>query len=306
MSFRAWLYIAVFGIALAGSGQAQDSGEQPQQPAAEQQELSQSLPIPVPIVIVESEETSEAREGHEAEARQREIEDLRAQQGMDAATQAMNEATQSMALYALLSTVFVAVGTFLLFWTLYLTRKATRSAEDAVLVTRDIGEAQVRAYLTPSLVQVSCTAENPCLTFRCNITNHGQSPASDAFALVKVSLFIDGGTVEHKLFHEIGEIPTGQSEGPPISYTDAKISHNRFKSSCACHIQIKIIAHDVFKKRVEASRFFMAGGHPQNDVAYMISKFASQIHYELGTDLEEADFAHLVPNWRKPNWGKVE
>ncbi|MBB93073.1 MAG: hypothetical protein CML68_00490 [Rhodobacteraceae bacterium] len=67
---------------------------------------------------------------------------------MNAATQEMNEATQRMALYSLISTVLVGLGTGLLIWTLALTRQANSAARGAVEVTRMIGEAQVRGYLS--------------------------------------------------------------------------------------------------------------------------------------------------------------
>ena len=205
-----------------------------------------------------------------------------------------------------LMTIFAFLGLLLSALAIYWIKRTLEVTRDMALDQRRIGEAQVRAYLTPALVQVSCNADSHCLTFRCNITNNGQSPAIDAYALVKVSLFIDDGIVEHKLFHEIGDIPVGHSEGPQMSYSDVKISHNKFKSSGACHIQIRIIARDVFKRPVDASGFFMAGGHPEIDVGYIMTNMATPLHDKIGLGIKETDFAHLVPNWRKPNFGKGE
>jgi hypothetical protein len=134
-------------IVLPYSGQAQEEAQGEQGETATQQQPAQTLPIPLPVDIIEDEAAAEARKHREAEARQNEEDDLVAQQGMNRATQAMNEATQRMALYSLISTGLVALGTALLIVTLWLTRQANRAAQTAVDVTRDIGQRQIRAYV---------------------------------------------------------------------------------------------------------------------------------------------------------------
>lgn len=153
---RPSLRIVVFAIAinLPASGQAQEqAGEAEGQPTTQQQP-SQTFPLPLPVDIVEDEATAQAREREEKEARQREIADLAAQEGMNAATQAMNDATQRMPEYAFWSTLLVGIGTVLLIITLYQTRQANRAAQSAVAVTREIGEAQVRAYAAVKAVRL--------------------------------------------------------------------------------------------------------------------------------------------------------
>ena len=95
---------------------------------------------------------------------------------MNAATQAMNEATQSMKRAAWWSFFAVALGTVLLIWTLSLTRQANRAAQAAVDVTREIGEAQTRPYLGFNVVSGEVQVGKP-LKFHVEITNHGSSPA---------------------------------------------------------------------------------------------------------------------------------
>jgi hypothetical protein len=146
MSFRTWMFAVAIGL-IAGLLQAQEQAESAQDDPAAQQEATQSLPIPLPVQIIEDDESANARQRREAETDQRDKDDLVAQQGMNAATQAMNEATQSMKRAAWWSVVIVGIGTFLLVWTLCLTRSANKAAQDAVSVTRQIGEAQVRGYL---------------------------------------------------------------------------------------------------------------------------------------------------------------
>ena len=130
-----WGILFALGLVWAASlGQAQEQAQTPQETPATEQEPPQALPIPLPVDIVEDQAAADARERREAEAEQREIEDLIAQQGMNAGTQAINEATQRTADYAFWSTVFVGIGTILLIATLVLTLQANWAAQKAVTV----------------------------------------------------------------------------------------------------------------------------------------------------------------------------
>ncbi len=141
------IVLAIGLIVLPCLGQAQEEAQGEQGQATTQQQPAPTLPIPLLVDIIEDEAEAEARKYREAEARQNQKDDLVAQQGMDRATQAINEATQRMALYSLISTGFVGIGTGLLIVTLWLTRQANRAAQEAVEVTRDIGQRQIRAYM---------------------------------------------------------------------------------------------------------------------------------------------------------------
>lgn len=142
-----WIAALALGlIVFAPLGQAQEQAGKPDREAS-QQNTPQILPVPVPVQIIEDNKTAQARQRHEAEAAQREKEDLVAQKGMNAATQAMNSATQRMACYALWSTILIGIGTALLVWTLFLTRQANRATVEAVEVTDKIGKRQLRAYV---------------------------------------------------------------------------------------------------------------------------------------------------------------
>jgi len=149
MSFRTWMYVfAIIGLTLAGSGQAQETRQPTQPQASEQEEPAKSLPIPLIVEIVEDDAAAVSRQRSETEARQREIDDLAAQQGMNAATQAMNEATQRMASDSREMTIATWVGIFLLFITLLLTLMANIAAVRAVKVTETTGMTQMRAWLS--------------------------------------------------------------------------------------------------------------------------------------------------------------
>lgn len=238
----------------------------------------------------------------------------------DQATNQDLQAQQDMAFWAaalfVSSTVLTTAGLLLIWRTLLHTRdaaihagravdeakNATKAAQDAIVVTQDLGEAQVRAYLSAKTVQVAYDAPNSSLIFGCSVSNHGQSPASDAFALVKISLFINDGIVEFKIFHEIGDLFLGDNHATPLVYVDRKISSDEFHSSDACHVQIRVIAKDVFKKSIETSGFFMAGGGPQMGTGYEI-RAGLDVHRSIGQGLDEIEFAELIPEWRKDKAG---
>jgi hypothetical protein len=180
MPYRTWLFIAAIGLTIvASSGQAQEQTESPSgQTDQEQGPVIPDIPTPFPVEIVEDDATADARKRSEQEARQREIADLAAQEGMNTATQAMNKATQRMAEYAFWSTVFVAIGTVLLIGTLVLTWMANRSAQAAVQVTRETGRDQARAYVEVSEVKFYWGNRHGSKPqFKIVISNHGQTPA---------------------------------------------------------------------------------------------------------------------------------
>lgn len=121
-----WVAAIAIGMTFfAFSGQAEEKAKTEQWEANQQESPPQTLPIPLPVHIVEDQAAADARERREEEARNREIADVAAQQGMDASTRAMNAATQDMREYAFYSTIFVGVGTCLLFVTLGLTYMVT-------------------------------------------------------------------------------------------------------------------------------------------------------------------------------------
>ena len=190
MPIRYWIAAVAFGlIGFVQSGQAQEEADNEQVEARQQEQPAQSYPLPFPIEIIEDQAESDARERREAEALQREIDDLIAQQGMNAATQAMNDATQRMALYNLISTVLVGVGTVLLIVTLYLTRQANMSAQKAVEVTREVGEAQTRAYLGVADVSADLQGNDEFgwrVQILIDIKNGGQTPAKNIDVAVVV------------------------------------------------------------------------------------------------------------------------
>jgi hypothetical protein len=179
MPIRYWIAAVAFGlIGFVQSGQAQEEADNEQVEVRQQEQPAQSYPLPFPIEIIEDQAESDARERREAEARQREIDDLIAQQGMNTATQAMNDATQRMTYYAKLQTWAVGIGTVLLFGTLWLAWQGNKAAFRAVKITKDIGNKQLRAYVHLSEARaVISLGDSPHIAGVLTINNAGQTPA---------------------------------------------------------------------------------------------------------------------------------
>jgi len=147
---RYWIIAAAFGLALSTSGQAQEQAESAQRKAGEQSQPSYDLPLPFPVEIIEDQAATDARNSRENESQNNEIADLEAQQGMNAATQAIKDATLDMRDYALASTVAVWVGTALLIATLFLSWGANRAAVRAATISLRTERPWLRFEVEPA------------------------------------------------------------------------------------------------------------------------------------------------------------
>mgnify|MGYP003132112947 CR=1 FL=1 len=143
-----WIITVALGLTFASLAQAQEQDAEPDQSTTEQQTQTIELPNPLPVIIIEDDEATATRQREESERTQREKDDLVAQQGMNTATQSIEAATRDMRDYALYSTFFVAIGTIVLFYTLWLTRQANSAALYAVKITEKIAQDQVRPWVT--------------------------------------------------------------------------------------------------------------------------------------------------------------
>jgi hypothetical protein len=184
VAFFGVLFIAITSAVMA---QQQDVGTDP----ADDREQRSSFSFALPVEIVESDAEVQARARSEKEAERRETADLAAQQGMNEAAKAMNDATQRMADYALWSTILVGIGTVLLLLTLYLTRQANTAAQSAVAATLTIGRAQLRPWirckLEMALGLLATTGDSLPFGMRVVVENIGQTPAIDF--IVSIHLF---------------------------------------------------------------------------------------------------------------------
>ncbi|MBX9847820.1 MAG: hypothetical protein K2X64_00895 [Rhodocyclaceae bacterium] len=195
MSIRHWVFAIALGLMFSASlGEAQEQAPEAQEQTATQQEEAQPLPIPFPVEIVEDQAATDARQRSEEEARQREIEDLIAQQGMNAATQSIDAATQDMRDYALYSTLLVALGTVMLGITLWLTRQANAAAMKSVEVTERMGRLQTQSYVSfagTGMHFIHQDGETVAIQVRPQFKNTGQIPGVIVSAFCHIQFLPD-------------------------------------------------------------------------------------------------------------------
>lgn len=184
MFFRAWVYAAAFGLVfLPCLGQAQEQAQSPGGQIESQQAPTDTSQFSIPVEIIENQAAAEARERREKEAEQREIDDLIAQEGMNAATQSIEAATRDMRDYALYSTIIVGIGTVLLVGTLWLTWQANRAAVAAVEASNSFNRPWISVDITirPNTESVQHKGflypGSASFSFIVKMKNVGRSPA---------------------------------------------------------------------------------------------------------------------------------
>lgn len=192
MSRNYWIAILAFGLALLLEGQGNAQEEQEQSEQSREAPQADQEPFSIPVRILEPEREEQTRQRREQEADQRQIEDLRAQQGMDESTRVMKWA-------AIWQTVFIFIGTIAVVWTLRLMVQANKAAikaaeasEQAVRITRESYEAQLRAYLSFKFTQVEGSTEARPGRLVTTIKNHGNTPAFILQSVARYKLFKDG------------------------------------------------------------------------------------------------------------------
>jgi hypothetical protein len=169
-SFRALGRCLIVALAIGTGLGAQVS--QPE-PATKQKNAPAQIQIPelpFPVRIIDDDAEKKARDAIQERTENRERDDLLAQQGME-------KAAEDMVGYAHAQTWLIGIGTILLLATLVLTRQANQAAWAAVAVTREMGEAQARAYVSVSNAFIIREGGN--LVAAVEIQNFGQTPAYD-------------------------------------------------------------------------------------------------------------------------------
>lgn len=195
MILRTWCLAVAFGL-ITFSGEAQEQEGEAARYADSDVQPAYLFPDPVRVDVIESQAEADIKERKEEESRQREIRDLAAQEGMNAATRSMDRASQRMADYAFWSTVLVGIGTVLLVGTLLLTLQANKSAMQAVAVTREVARDQSRAYV--HIEKIHWLESKEQFEFAIFVANSGQTPAKR---------FQIGATLEVQQF---GSGPSGE------------------------------------------------------------------------------------------------
>lgn len=307
MSRSFWVIVFALGLVLFTSlGQAQENADDKDRQADQEQTSAEYMPAPFRVEIVEDQAEVDYRQNREQKSDKREIDDLIAQQGMNEATQAMNNATQKMADLAYWQTLLVGIGTVLLFVTLWFTRQANLAAQNAVKVTREVGEAQSRAYLSITGAHLTWDKgmDYPglCITLK----NSGQSPARNIEAVVRFQFYPAGKTASKispsdrhaVLWHS--DLSAGDEETPPTMFlSDAAIEKDVWGQSlenmAGVHIDIVVYADDVFDKEITAYKHFTAGWRPEIDrfQRHEMHDFGSIFSGKIGSRFTESLRVHL-------------
>lgn len=258
MSRRAWCYVAALGLTLAGSGQAQesealsrsqvDANERSREGAQDgenraTEEQSEPVDLSPSLQGIEAAIRELVAEEYEPEQRaqdDRERRDLAAQEAMALWAEGMAYLTGA-------TVVLTFVGLLALIRTLHHTRRAAdytasmleeakettaaarasvreteraaQAAEAAVAVTREMSQAQVRAYISISLGDFEGwplrIAPNEPAHVPVRFTNSGQSPARHCSCAIDLRLTgNDFGTREEDFN---GMVPAAQPIGADIA-----------------------------------------------------------------------------------------
>lgn len=143
--------------------------------------------------------------------------DLKAQQDMAAWAFGMLIVTVWLSVITLVGVLFVG-------WTLRETRRAVKAADDAVKVTRDMGEAQTRAYLHAEFVKIGTEAfsgedgSNIKFVAEIQVINSGATPAYG------VEVFYDIRESQSAGVQHFNLLESGQMEPQKVSFIPAKKS----------------------------------------------------------------------------------
>lgn len=203
MSRRYWLPIlAVVGLILAAQQAAQAQGRQGSATQSQRAPQAQSQPTVVPALQdslnrIGTALEAQNKKGEASEDKRKAEEDRQAQFSMA-------QSARQMFIVGMAEAAITFAGVMLVLATLIYTRHAAKAAQAAVTeakeatkATREIGEAQVRAYLTTqdSKFSVGATYFDCYPTFR----NSGQSPARN-ITVRATGFVLDGNiTKTHRL-----------------------------------------------------------------------------------------------------------
>lgn len=170
-----------------------------------------------------------------------------------------------------LSAIITSVGIFFVAETLAATRDTLGETREANKIAREIGEAQVRAYLTFEPLSLNLIAMNgvsaiPQLHFV--LTNSGNSPAND------ITIFARCTASRHANAEPDG--PTGgqlfetlQAGGRIANYIhigkvlEEATAHDTY---VGVRIVLKLTYRDVFNTVVEYNKTYLASGRPQHGI----------------------------------------
>jgi len=213
MFIRTWLFVVALGITTLATeswGQSavedeprqeesaadtQQDGEAEQQPTIDLTPALNDIESAIRDLIAEEDKiAAEAQESREAR-------DLNAQEAMADWAKWMFFATLATVGLTFVALVYIRR-------TLLETKEAVRAADETVVATREIGQAQVRAYLSFDVEEVEFRAPvlapddassprpNIVVSLQCRIANSGQSPASEVSMIFDIGEIVPGNGIK--------------------------------------------------------------------------------------------------------------
>lgn len=183
-------------------------------------------------------------------------------------------AQSDMALWALimlsvtaLMAIITALGVWFVWRTLLATQKMAEDARIATAITREIGEAQVRAYISISRVSIAIDETAPHPKLQVVVKNAGQSPARSVEVVVEISCFPDPRkAVQYRHERQSGvmwlnDISAGEEvESIPTTLNDIRFDTAalgpNLESLMGIHMDIVVYASDVFGRECIAAGHF--------------------------------------------------
>ena len=248
--------VAIVGLGLSSTlGQAQEQQDQSDTTTTNENNSAQLLPVPLPVIVTEPEETANSRQSAEQEAAAREIADLVAQQGM-------NAATQRMADFASWQTWLIGIGTIVIIATLLLTLQANHAAIKSVQCQRAwvLFRKYDQIYIDTGTIEtrdakgVHVKPFQNGLGIKVVFENCGNSPAID----VESSTFHKVVKVTDPIPHFVGEDPYSNPSYPtPLAQQTIGVTPQRviidnelqaLKSrELAFYVYVKIKYRDIFR-----------------------------------------------------------
>lgn len=215
MPARLGVIALVFGLTLAAPLNAQENVSHPEGHPASAQEQSADKPAvePSPVEPAVTFPANEASVEHNQGASTDINEDPYQYPDIILGD---GWAQWAMAILSLFALGVSAWAVWLLRDTLKATREAVRAADDAVDVTREMGQRQIRAYISIVYCKVQRHPDKGIATITITFANRGQTPAFKTQAVVARSVAKRGEPRERIFFREhlkdgsISDIPPGQ------------------------------------------------------------------------------------------------
>jgi hypothetical protein len=197
--------------------------------------------------------------------------DQRSQSDFEAQAR-MARATDYMAWAAFLSVGVAVVGIYFIKRTLDETARASAAAYDAVKTTREMGEAQVRAYLTIKEMMLGFNDSYTSPQVKMTLVNTGQSPARDVEVVLGFSFFpkVEGPLAdlpelsERRVRWWFDDVTGGEAIAcKPTILSDVRLDEAKLGQHLellvGVHLSVAVFAKDVFEKEVTTFGHFAFG-----------------------------------------------